>query len=189
MADVALAGKRHAQCAVDEEFESGVGRQRIAHGADLRQRQLARRHHLGKTGIGQEARLFRCADVALGAGVELERWQVEFQQAHVLHDQRIDAGLVQLPDQLARRFQLGIVQDGVQGDENAGVVAVSEFGQTGDLAHRVTGVVARAERRAADVNRVRAVQDRLAADVGGPGGREQFKLVGGQAHDVVVRGR
>ena len=37
-----------------------------------------------------------------------------------------------------------------------------------------------AEGRAADVHRVRAVQDGFAADLGGFGGGQQFKLVGEQ---------
>ena len=67
------------------------------------------------------------------------------------------------------------MQDGVEGDVDAGVEAVGELHQAGDLAHRVAGVVARAERRPADVDGVGAVQDRLAADRGGLGRGEEFE--------------
>jgi hypothetical protein len=115
------------------------------------------------------------ADVALGGGVQVDGRQVQFQQAHVLDDEGVHAGVVKLVDQLARRFQLGVVQDGVEGGVDAGVVAVGECRQAGDVGHRVAGVVARAEGRAADVHRVRAVQDGLPADVGGLGRGEEFE--------------
>ncbi len=127
--NVALAGKRHAQGAVDEILERGVGIDRLAHRADLLQAQFARQHQLGKTRRAEEARLLRGADVALRAGMQLDGRQVHFKQCHVLHDERIHAGLVQLPDLLARRLQFGIVQDGIERDEDAGAVAVREFHQ------------------------------------------------------------
>jgi hypothetical protein len=67
----------------------------------------------------QEARLLGRADVGLGAGVQLDRRQVQLQQAHVLHDQRVGAGVVELPGQLARALQLVVAQDGVERDEDA----------------------------------------------------------------------
>ena len=137
-------------------------------------RQFARQHDLREADLGQEARLLRRADVALGRGVQVDGRQVEFQQAHVLHDQRIDPGVVALLDQRARRLQLVVVQDGVERDVDAGVEAVRELDQCGDLAHRVAGLVARPEGRAADVHRIGAVQDGLAADLGRLGRGEQF---------------
>jgi hypothetical protein len=72
---------------------------------------------------------FPRADIALGTGMQLNRRQVHLQQAHVLHDQRIDAGFVQLPDLLARRFQLSIMQDGIERNEDARTVAVGKLHQ------------------------------------------------------------
>jgi hypothetical protein len=128
----------------------------------------------------QELRLLDRADVALGRSVHLDRRQVHLQQAHVLDDQGVDAGVVQVPDLLARGFQLGVVHDRVHGHEDARTVAVRKLDQGGDVLQRIAGVVAGAEGRAADVHRVRAVQDGFAADLGGFGGGQQFELVGEQ---------
>jgi hypothetical protein len=68
---------------------------------------LARQHDLRKAHVLQEARLFGVADVGLGAGVELDRGQVEFQQAHVLDDQGVGAGFVELADQGGGAVELG----------------------------------------------------------------------------------
>ncbi len=80
---------------MDEELQRGVLHRRGDH-ADLVERQFAGEHDLREADVLQEARLFRGADVGLGAGVQLQRGQVELEQAHVLHDQRVDPGLVQL---------------------------------------------------------------------------------------------
>ncbi len=173
--DIALAGERDAQGAVDEVFERRVDL--CADLADLGYRQFACQHQLGEADVAQELRFLYGADVALRAGVQLDRREVEFEQAHVLDDQRIDAGLVQLPDLLAREIELGVVHDRVHRDEDAGAVAVSELDQAGEIFEGVAGIVAGAECGAADVDGVGAVQDGLAADLGGFGGRQQFELV------------
>jgi hypothetical protein len=81
--------------------------------------ELARQHHLREAHVLQEARLGRRADVGLRAGVQLDGGQVELEQAHVLHDQRVGTGVPQLPGQLARRLELVVAQDGVERDEDA----------------------------------------------------------------------
>ena len=174
--NVALAGKRHAQCAVHKIFERGVGGGVDV--ADLIDGQFAREHQLREAGVAEEFRLLFRADVALGAGVQLNRRQVHFHQAQVLHDQRIDAGLVQLPDLLARTFQFRVVQDGVERNENARMVAMRELHQRRDILDRVAGVMAGAKGGTADIDSIGAVEDGLPADFGGFGGRQQFELVG-----------
>ncbi len=87
-----------------------------------------------------------------------------------------------LMDQLARRFQLVVMQDGVDGGEHAGVVTTGEFDQLSDIAHVVARVVARAEARAANVDGVGAMQDGLARDGDIAGGAEQFQVMLGQGH-------
>jgi hypothetical protein len=100
MADEALAAEGHAQRAMHEEFErTGRWRRDVA---DLVDRQFARQHDLREADVLQEARLGGIADVGLRAGVQLDRRQIHFQQAHVLHDQRIDAGVVQPVNRAAR---------------------------------------------------------------------------------------
>jgi hypothetical protein len=127
MRDIALAGKRDAQRAMDEVFERRVHLR--ADCADLFDRQLARQHQLREADVAQELRLLNGADVALRAGMQLDRRQVDFQQPHVLHDQRIDARLVQLPDLLPRQLEFDVVHDRVHRHEDAGAVAVRELDQ------------------------------------------------------------
>ncbi len=146
--------------------------------ADLLDRQFARQHQLRKTDVGEEFRFLWPTDVALGTGMQLDRGQVELEQAHVLDDQRIDASLVQLPDLLACQLEFAVVHDRVHRHEDARPVGVRELHQPGDVLERVAGIVPRPECRAADIDGIGAVQDRLAPDLGGFGGREQFKLVG-----------
>ncbi|MNH23730.1 hypothetical protein D3C79_836400 [compost metagenome] len=90
-------------------------------------------------------------------------------------------------DQLARRLQLVVVEDGVDGGEHPGVVATGEFHQLGDIADFVAGVMAGAKARAAEVHGVGAMQDGLAGDGDIAGGAEQFQVMLGQGHVFLVR--
>jgi hypothetical protein len=175
VADVALAAVGDAQRAVDEEFQRGAGLRPDRR--DLLQRQFTRQHQLRQADILQKACLLRRADVGLRAGVQLDRRQVEFQQAHVLDDQRIDASVVHLPDQFARRFQLVVAQDGVERGEDARVEPMRVFHQPGDVGHAVVGAAARTERRSADIHRICAMIDRFDADVGIARRSEKFELM------------
>jgi hypothetical protein len=174
MADVALPGIRHAQRAVDEVFDDSIGRHGGAHLGDLADGQLACQYQLREADVCEEACLLRGADVALRGGMQRDRRQVQLQQPHVLHDERIHTGVVAVVSQLPRGIQLGIVQDGVERDEYARVIAVRIFYQCGDVADGVACLVACAERGAADIHRVRTMQDGIPSDGGSLGGGEQF---------------
>ncbi|MCY1267961.1 hypothetical protein D9M70_164040 [compost metagenome] len=106
--------------------------------------------------------------------MQLDGRDVQVEDPHVLHDQRVDAGVVEFVDQLACRLQLVVVEDGVEGDEHPHMEAVGELHQPGDFRHFVAGVVAGAEARAADVHGIGAMQDGLAGDIDVAGGAEQF---------------
>ena len=180
MGDVALAGEGHAQGAMDEEFDGRVGLG--GDGRDLLQIQLARQHQLGEAGLVEKLGPRQGADVGLGAGMQLDRRDVQFQHAQVLHDQRIHARVVQLVDQRARRLQLVVVQDGVDGGEHPRMVAAGELHQLGDLADLVAGIVPRTKARPADVDGIGPMQDGLPGDTDIAGRAEQFQMVLGQGH-------
>ncbi|MCY1451934.1 hypothetical protein D9M71_688240 [compost metagenome] len=116
--------------------------------------------------------------------MQLDRRDVQFHHAQVLDDQRVDTGIVQLVDQLAGRLQFVVVQDGVDGGEHPGVVAMGELHQGGDIAHLVAGVMPGAEARAAEVDGISAMQDGLAGDRHVTGGAEQFQVMFGQGHNI-----
>ncbi|MET3717920.1 hypothetical protein ABMD26_004168 [Pseudomonas sp. PvP001] len=118
--------------------------------------------------------------------MQLDRRNIQLHDPQVLHDQGIHAGVVQLVDQLARRFQFVVVQDGVERGEHPRVIAASEGHQLGDVAQLVAGVVTRAEAGPADVDGVGAMQDGLAGDGNVACGAEQFEVVLGQGHVFLV---
>ena len=101
--------------------------------SDLLQAQLAGQHQLRESGLAEKARLVQAADIALGAGMDLDRRDVHLHDAHVLHDQCIHAGVMELMDQLACRLQFGIMQYGVERDEHPCMVTVGKGHQRGDV--------------------------------------------------------
>jgi hypothetical protein len=121
--------------------------------------------------MGQEGRLLGGADVALGAGMELDGRQVHFQQAHVLDDQRIHPGFMHLPGHAAGRFQFVVAQDGVERDEDLAAIAVGMAHQSLDVLDRVARRRPRTKTGPADVDRIRPVVHGLDADLGIAGRR------------------
>ncbi|CEL29012.1 hypothetical protein SRM1_02360 [Pseudomonas fluorescens] len=178
--NVALTGERHAQRTVNEELDGGVGF--IGDRADFLQIEFASQHQLREAGLIEELRPFKRTNVGLGRGVQLDRRNVQLHHAQILDDQCIDTGVVQLMDQLARRLQFVVVQDRVDGGENARMIFAGEFHQLSDLAHFVAGVMAGAEAWATNVHGVGAVQDRLAGNGHVAGRAEQFQMMLGQGH-------
>ena len=189
VADVALATVRNAQRTMHKKFEygglcrlatgDGMGcGQRIAHLGYLGQGQLTGQYQLAHACILQKTGFGGCADVALRAGMQLDGGQVQLQQTHVLNDEGIHSCVVQLPHQFTGGLQLIVAQDGVDGDKNAAVKAVSVFHQPGNVAHAVVRTGPCPEPRSTDVNRIGPVVDGFHANVGSAGGGEQFELVG-----------
>lgn len=104
------------------------------------------------------------ADIGLGAGVQLNRWNIQLEDAHVLHDQRINAGVVELVNQLTRRLHFVVMQDGVDGDKHLGMEQVGKLHQAGNVRHAVAGVMPRAEARPTDIHGIGAMQDGFLGD-------------------------
>ncbi len=175
---------------MDEEFQGRI--HFVVDRADFLQVQLAGEDQLRETGLVEELGPFQRADIGLGAGMDLDGRNIQLHDAHVLHDQRVNADLVQLLDQRARCFQFVVVQDGVQRDEHPRVEQMGKFHQLGDVGHAVLGVVPGTKAGAADVHRIGAMQDGLAGDAGVTGRGEQFEMVLGKGHGhgpAVFRGR
>ncbi len=177
MGDVALPGERHAQRAVNEKLDGRVGF--VGDLADFLQVQLTCQYQLRETGLIEKLRSAQRADVGLGAGMQLDGRNVHVQNAEVLHDQCVHARVVELVNQLAGRFQLIVMQDGVDRGEDARVVAMGELDQFGDIADLVAGVVSCAEAWPANVHRVGAMQNGFTGDARVPCGAEQFQVVFG----------
>ncbi|OIQ74109.1 hypothetical protein GALL_442510 [mine drainage metagenome] len=158
--NVALAAVGHTQCAVHKKLDdaaAGVGGS--ADGGHLLQVEFTRQHDLAQAHVLQKTRFLGCADVTLGAGVQLDRRQVKLQQAHVLDDQCIHPRVIELPGQLAGALQFVVTQNGVEGDKNAAVETVRVLHQLRDVADAVVGAGTRAKRWPTDVDRVGTVVD------------------------------
>ena len=100
IAEVAQATVTDAKRAVDEEFQHDPGF--VGDHTNLIERQFACQNDLGETHILEETCFLKRTDVGLRAGVQLDRRQVELEQPHVLDDQGVCAGIVELPDLAAR---------------------------------------------------------------------------------------
>jgi hypothetical protein len=98
--------------------------------------------------------------------MQRNRRNIQLKNAHILHDERVHARVVKFMDVAPRRLQLVVVQDGVDGHKNAGAVAMRKRGEPCNVRNGVVCLRTRPECRPADVHRVRAVQHRLAPDLG-----------------------
>ena len=94
LADVAVAGEGHAQRTMNKKFERHVGIHCGTHLRDLLQREFARQHQLREARFTQELRLRHGANVALRRRMQRNRRNVQLQNTHVLHDQRVNARVV-----------------------------------------------------------------------------------------------
>ena len=185
MADVALARIGDTERAVHKILQRQ--RRRVSNFSHLFDAHFARQHDLREAGVFQEFCLGRIADVGLRRGVQLDRRQIEFKQAHVLDDQRVDAGFVQFPGQPAAAFEFRIVQDGIECNEDLGPETVGEVTQAPDLGDIVAGAVAGAEGGAADIDGIGAVLDGFDAEIGVLGRGEEFEGVLDSRHGGLSR--
>jgi len=119
--------------------------------------------------------------------MQFDRRQVEFEQPHVLHDQGVGAGLVNLLYQLRSTVQLLVAQNGIECHQHSRVEAMCVTSQTRNIVDRVTGVGTGTEKWAADVDRVSAVIDRRNTEIGVSCGGEQFEFVSVVGHGKTVR--
>ena len=115
--------------------------------------------------------------------MQLDGRNIQLHNAHVLHDQGVDARVIKLADKFTGRLQLVVMQNGVKGDKHLRAEAMGERHQVCDVLETVAGVVAGTETGAADIDCICAVQNGFAGDGGIAGGTEQFKVMRLQAHN------
>ena len=99
---------------------------------------------------------------------------VEPHDAHVLHDEGIGTDAVELADEALGLAQLVVVEQGVEGDVDAGVEAVSQVDESGQIVEAVTGCRAGPESGSPDVDGIGPVEDSLLSDFGILGRGQQF---------------
>ena len=157
VADVALAAVGDTERAVNKELQLHIGSR--ADLADLRKGQLARQHHLREAHILQKLHLLRRAVVGLGTGMKRNGRQIQRQQPHVLHNQRIGPRFVDLVGQALGLLQLVIMQQGVEGDKDLGTETVGVARQRFDIFEGVARRTAGTKGRAAHVDGIGAMVD------------------------------
>ncbi len=110
---IALSVVAHANAAMHKDLECHV-RHLSVNVLNILQTQFAGEDHLLEAQTVEPPHLLGRAVVHLRAGMQGNGRKVHFQQCHVLHDERIDARLVELPHQLPRSLQLLVVKNCVE---------------------------------------------------------------------------
>ncbi|MNM58262.1 hypothetical protein D3C81_694880 [compost metagenome] len=103
--------------------------------------------------------------------------QILRQQPHVLHDQRIGPGFVDLVGQAPGLLQLVVMQQGVEGDEHLGAEAVGVARQRFDIFEGVARRAAGAKGGAAHIDGIGAMVDGFDAIGEVPGRGQQLEAV------------
>ena len=171
---VALTAVAHTEGAVDEglEVETG-GLSDLLH---LLQGGFAGQHHAAKTHLFQELYAFHGGVVALGAGMQLDGWQVALQQPQVLDEQGVDTDIVELVYQLYGGFDFVVEEQRVDGHKDLGTIEMGVVHQCLDILECVGGGGAGAVGGRADIEGVGTVVDGFAAEVQVLRGGEQFQF-------------
>lgn len=73
--------------------------------------------------------------------MQLNRRDIQFQNAHILNDQGVNAGLIEIGNKTLRGLKLIIMKNGVQGHEHLRPETVGERYQLGNVAQAVAGVM------------------------------------------------
>ncbi len=110
--------------------------------------------------------------------MERDRRQVALEQAHVLDDQGIGAGIPYAMGEGGRLVEFGIGEEGVEGDIDPGEITVGVPRQALDGGEVIAGGGPGAKARRPDIDGVGAVIDGGDAAAEIPGRGEQFHRVG-----------
>ena len=102
--------------------------------------------------------------------------QIEAQQSHVLHDERIDLHIIDFAHQLLHGTQFAIVDNGVDGDIDTCVKAMCRLTHAGDVGHRVASRHASTKPRRTHIHRIGAMLNSLKGYRSIAGRSQQFNL-------------
>ena len=136
LAHLAPATVAHAQGAVHKGFERHIDS--TMNGLDFMQGELASHDQLRESKRLQETSLLGGAQVALCAGMKSYGRQVETQDAHVLHNERIYPRPVKVVDEPLYTGKLIVVDDGIDRCIDASPILVSKLGYTCYIAGRIS---------------------------------------------------
>ena len=118
--------------------------------------------------------------------MQLDRRDIKLQNPHVLHNQCINAGFIQAHNQLLRRFQLIIMQNRIQGNEDFCAIAMGKRHQVGNILQAIAGIMPRAKSRTTDINGVSAMENGFTGNRRIAGGAKKFKMSVLRVHTVGI---
>ena len=156
--EVAPAAHPDAERAVHEGLETDErgGRPDFP---DLRKGELAGKDGLREAEVLQELHLLRSGVVLLRARVELNRREMALEEAHVLDDEGVGAGLVKVVREPLRLAELVIREDGVERHVDLRPEYMRAGGELLNVRKGISGAAPRAEGGASDVDRVGSRRD------------------------------
>ena len=156
-----------------EDLQFDVGH-RLVNGTDLGYRQFTSQDGARETQLVQQSDFLHRTVVHLRGGMEDDGRQVESQQTHVLYDEGIHPGIVELPRQLLRGFQFVVTQDGVESHHRTASELMPEVGQPCNVLHLVSCRRTGAETGCSDIHGIGPMTKSLYSYLGIPCGRQQF---------------
>ena len=126
---------------------------------DLLDGELASEDDLAETDILPEQHLFWRAIVALSTGMQFDWRHIGIEESHILNDEGVDSGVIEIPSELACRLDLGIGEKSVHGDVDAGTINMSQTDDITDVVDAIGGGMPSTETRGADIDGIGAMQD------------------------------
>ena len=159
---VTLSAVTYTQRTVHEDLEQRIGTGSMYFG-NLIERQLSCQHHLTETGIRQKLDLLHRTVVHLRTGMQRDRRQIELCNSHILNNQRIHSGTIQIPDHRFGVLQFLVTQDRIHRDINTDIVHMRILHQCGNVFQRIAGSRTCSETGSTDIHRIGTMIDSLDA--------------------------
>ena len=147
-------------------------------GGHLVDGELACQHGATEALLPQPFHLLGGARIGLGGGMEAEAkgLQAVGGQAHVLDEHGVDLRIGQLAKQLKGLGQFVVVEQGVHGGIDLGIVLMGILAEGGNVGHAVAGSSTRTKEWRSDVDRVGAMVDSRHATLQVLGRCQQFQF-------------
>ena len=161
LAHIALSAVTDTEGAMDEGLELQMGV--FSYLAHLIQRGFTGQYYATETCLFQELYAFHRGIVALGAGMQLNGWQIALEQPHVLNEKGIDPDVVELANHLYCIVDFVIEEESVDGYKHLGAIEMGVFYQGFDVLDGIGGGSAGSESRRTDIEGIGAMVDGLAA--------------------------
>ena len=162
LAHLATTAVAHAQGTMHKGLDGHL--HALADAAHLVKTQLTGKHQLRETHRLEKARLLGRAQVALRACMQGNGRQVKPQDAHILHNDGIDANVIKVGNETLHLLEFMVIDQRVDGSIDAGVELV---GKVDGPRHLVEGIAGRGpcpKSRSTHIHGIGAMADRLDGD-------------------------